>query len=165
MHQANKHCSSWGQHGTHLGPVGPRWTPCWPHEPCCQGTYTLGCCEVSLVSAAAKNDDSDTHVSPFEVLGNACQVILITIKRVAFIKRSIFDNVIQWIMTNLFTVFLFSVEILLCHVINLLEIIVSARAAPWCHGNPKWTTSYTRISVDKINRTSQLQWFEIYSDT
>ena len=24
-------------HGTNLGPVGPRWTPCWPHEPCYQG--------------------------------------------------------------------------------------------------------------------------------
>ena len=21
----------------HLGPVGPRWAPCWSHEPCCQG--------------------------------------------------------------------------------------------------------------------------------
>ena len=26
--------SSWGQHSAHLGPVGPRWAPCWPHEPC-----------------------------------------------------------------------------------------------------------------------------------
>ena len=26
-----------GQHGTHLGPVGPRWAPCWPHEPCYEG--------------------------------------------------------------------------------------------------------------------------------
>ena len=25
--------SSWGQHGAHLGPVGARWAPCWPHEP------------------------------------------------------------------------------------------------------------------------------------
>ena len=25
--------SSWGQHGADLGPVGPRWAPCWPHEP------------------------------------------------------------------------------------------------------------------------------------
>ena len=25
-----------GQHGAHLGPVGPRWAPCWPHEPCYQ---------------------------------------------------------------------------------------------------------------------------------
>ena len=25
---------SWGQHGAHLGPTGPRWTPCWPHELC-----------------------------------------------------------------------------------------------------------------------------------
>ena len=27
-----------GQHGAHLGPVGPRWAPCWPHEPCYQGS-------------------------------------------------------------------------------------------------------------------------------
>ena len=24
-------------HGAHLGLVGPRWAPCWPHEPCYQG--------------------------------------------------------------------------------------------------------------------------------
>ena len=29
--------NSWGQHRAHLGPVGPRWVPCWPHEPCYQG--------------------------------------------------------------------------------------------------------------------------------
>ena len=23
---------SCGQHGAHLGPTGPRWAPCWPHE-------------------------------------------------------------------------------------------------------------------------------------
>ena len=28
-------------HGANLGPVGPRWAPCWPHEPCYQGTFTL----------------------------------------------------------------------------------------------------------------------------
>ena len=27
---------SWGQHVAHLGPVGPRWPPCWLHEPCYQ---------------------------------------------------------------------------------------------------------------------------------
>ena len=26
--------SSWGQHWAHLGPVGPRWAPCWSHEHC-----------------------------------------------------------------------------------------------------------------------------------
>ena len=30
----SQRASSWGQHGAHLGPVGPRWTPCWIHEPC-----------------------------------------------------------------------------------------------------------------------------------
>ena len=27
----------WSQHGAHLGPVGPRWAPCWPHKLCSQG--------------------------------------------------------------------------------------------------------------------------------
>ena len=25
----------------HLGPVGPRWAPCWPHDPCYRGSH---CC-------------------------------------------------------------------------------------------------------------------------
>ena len=29
--------SSWDQHGAHLGPTGPRWAPCWPHEACYLG--------------------------------------------------------------------------------------------------------------------------------
>ena len=29
--------STWDQHGAYLGPVGPRWAPWWPHEPCYQG--------------------------------------------------------------------------------------------------------------------------------
>ena len=28
-----------GQHGTHLGPTGPRWAPCWPHDSCCRGSF------------------------------------------------------------------------------------------------------------------------------
>ena len=31
--------SPWGQHVAHLGPVGPRWAPCWSHEPCYQGLF------------------------------------------------------------------------------------------------------------------------------
>ena len=31
---------SWGPHEAHLGPVGPRWAPCGPHEPCYQGHNT-----------------------------------------------------------------------------------------------------------------------------
>ena len=31
---------SCSQHGAHLGPTGPRWTPCWPHEPCCLGCFS-----------------------------------------------------------------------------------------------------------------------------
>ena len=44
--QHPRYQSSWGQHGAHLGPVGPRWAPCWPHEPCYGGPCCL--CAVSL---------------------------------------------------------------------------------------------------------------------
>ena len=30
---------SWDQYGAHLGPTGPRWAPCWPHELCYLGGY------------------------------------------------------------------------------------------------------------------------------
>ena len=32
---------SCGQQGAHLGPVVPRWAPCWPHEPCYLGQFWL----------------------------------------------------------------------------------------------------------------------------
>ena len=35
--------SSWGQHGAHLGPTGPRWAPCWPHELCYLGPILHTC--------------------------------------------------------------------------------------------------------------------------
>ena len=34
---------SWCQHGAHLSPIGPRWAPCWPHDPCYQGTSPGDC--------------------------------------------------------------------------------------------------------------------------
>ena len=33
-------------HGAHLGPVGPRWAPCWPHEPCYKGSAPICECTV-----------------------------------------------------------------------------------------------------------------------
>ena len=37
---------SWGQHGAHLGTTGPRWTPCWPREPCYLGIQLRTCCRI-----------------------------------------------------------------------------------------------------------------------
>ena len=28
-----------GKYGAHLGPIGPRWAPYWPHEPCYLGLH------------------------------------------------------------------------------------------------------------------------------
>ena len=30
---------SWGRHGVHLWPTGPRWASCWPHEHCYLDDY------------------------------------------------------------------------------------------------------------------------------
>ena len=40
---------SLGPHGAHLGPAGPRWAPCWPHEPCYRGMI---CHEMGLLIPA-----------------------------------------------------------------------------------------------------------------
>ena len=40
--------SPWGRHGAHLGPVGPRWAPCWPHEPWYQGWRRKDDCSVKV---------------------------------------------------------------------------------------------------------------------
>ena len=39
--QHPRYQGSWGPNGAHLGPVVPRWAPCWPHEPCYQGYWSL----------------------------------------------------------------------------------------------------------------------------
>ena len=44
--------SSRGQRGAHLGPVGPKWAPCWHHEPCYQG------CAAYNDKLAFENDNS-----------------------------------------------------------------------------------------------------------
>ena len=57
-----------GQHGAHMGPVGPRRTPCWPQEPCYQGSSALPTYSVGF-SAAASTWWDLTH----------CQLLNITI--------------------------------------------------------------------------------------
>ena len=47
--------SSWDQHGAHLGPKGPRWAPCWPHEPC-----YLGRCAFQQADVKQTNPQTDS---------------------------------------------------------------------------------------------------------
>ena len=42
----------WGKHGAHLGPVGPRWAPCWLHEPCYQDSNARLALSPRLVSSS-----------------------------------------------------------------------------------------------------------------
>ena len=50
----------WGQHGAYLGPKGPRWAPCWPHEPCYLGSSSD---TLTLAYLFAKQ----SHASRFKV--------------------------------------------------------------------------------------------------
>ena len=58
--------SSWGQHGAHLGPVGPRWAPCWPHEPYYQGTFLWG---IQIIADAVTSQPLD-QFAPSQILWN-----------------------------------------------------------------------------------------------
>ena len=37
----------------HLGPVDPRWAPCWPHEPCYQGTFAIHAIHIEKFTAGS----------------------------------------------------------------------------------------------------------------
>ena len=44
-----------GQHGAHLGPVGPGWAPCWFHEPCYQGRTLTSSLALRISSLSANH--------------------------------------------------------------------------------------------------------------
>ena len=46
----------------HLGPVGPRWAPCWPHESCYQGCSTF---RSSLFLMMSTRTSADTVMTRF----------------------------------------------------------------------------------------------------
>ena len=43
---------SWGQHGAHLGPTGPRWAPCWSDEPCYLGSKAAVTVKTTIETAS-----------------------------------------------------------------------------------------------------------------
>ena len=54
--------SSWGQHGAHLGPTGPRWAQCWSHELGYLGDFKPG-----RGPKPWNNDDIWLPMAPFSV--------------------------------------------------------------------------------------------------
>ena len=63
--------SMW-QTWAHLGPTGPRWAPCWPHEPCylvrscnilCSSSVVLSLCEGIPVDPPHKEPDNVKNAS------------------------------------------------------------------------------------------------------
>ena len=45
----------WSLHGAFLGPTGPRWAPCWPHDPCYLGRGPFCWHEFTLIPAWISN--------------------------------------------------------------------------------------------------------------
>ena len=56
--------SSWGQHGAHLGPVGYRWAPCWPHEPCYRGVQCFHVFVANLINPLNKQSNGQWNGMP-----------------------------------------------------------------------------------------------------
>ena len=72
--------SSWGQHGAHLGPVGPRWASCRPQEPCYQDDSRISSANdffsVSIVMYKGSAHDVCFHyASPDTVHQHVCSII------------------------------------------------------------------------------------------
>ena len=44
-HDHDHLCSEYLNHGAYLGPTGPRWAPCWPHELCYLDRPAWGWCQ------------------------------------------------------------------------------------------------------------------------
>ena len=51
---------------THLGPTGPRWVPCWPHEPCYLG-YVILTCIISTIIDWLVTDCGTNYLASFIV--------------------------------------------------------------------------------------------------
>ena len=62
-----------GQHGAHLGPTGPRWAPCWPHELCYLGIYYCG---ISFNQDRACFYRIRYHLSETHVKCKSCEILL-----------------------------------------------------------------------------------------
>ena len=72
--------SSWGRHGAHLGPVGPRGAPWCPHEPCFHGSYTRSN-QFATVAAdvPAPNGRKESHYNDVIMCAIASQNTSLTI--------------------------------------------------------------------------------------
>ena len=55
----------WGQHGVHLGPTGPRWAPCCPHESCYRGIWIchVNANGISAIIALSENNNHNMELS------------------------------------------------------------------------------------------------------
>ena len=69
------------QHGAHLGPVGPRWAPCWPHELCYQGVCDKCKCysTCTWLTFGSRTDAQIFHLSSDMIIRDLLQPALLTL--------------------------------------------------------------------------------------
>ena len=79
---------SWGQHGSHLGPTGPRWAPCWPYELCYLG---------NLVYSWCRNVDTWYWSCTFSLFGGPRQTYLICSTQRAHLPCS---QITKWVSSS-----------------------------------------------------------------
>ena len=68
LHNCGDKLGSWGQHGAYLGPAGPRWASCWPHELCYLGCHLKSVGPLASRLANVLNHFSNTVPEPFAVI-------------------------------------------------------------------------------------------------
>ena len=106
---------SWGQHGAHLGPTGPRWAPCWPHELCSLGgRRSKNVYELASLGALKSSLLNKLHI--FQCMGKIfcveCQRVPLKFhaeymmtcesNKSIFIKETVCENVVIKVVAILF---------------------------------------------------------------
>ena len=78
--------------GHHLGPVGPRWAPWWPHEPCYQSIEPSG--SVIIVQYSSCHHNMVNFLQNTEIY-NACLALEGDMGCLLWVHCSVFDHHIK----------------------------------------------------------------------
>ena len=90
-------------HGAHLGPLGPRWAPCWPHEPCSLGCSPVMCgCLLDINNMWKHNRKKTIHSFPQGWTGGCLLWVDASVLGEAYMHQSTRSSLVQILACHLF---------------------------------------------------------------
>ena len=122
---------SWGQHGALLGPTGPRWAPCWPHELC----YLGGKCFLSFKTFLTQRDAGRFFENRAAILSDV--IFFIMFVQNERLKKIWRGHLWLWIQHDFFSSWRYRMETisaLLALCVGNSPVTNASDAVVWCSG-------------------------------